>query len=216
MLSKSTSAVYDNPMKKIFLITLIAFAASTSSAYLSLNESAEILPENYFNLGFAPQTYLSDGGGFDASVFADAHLYDNTDGRITIGGGDVDFWTQASVKWVPFPDVDNQPAIGLRGAFGYSRNDDENFMHLQISPILSKKSLTSAHDMLPYVGLPITYVMEKGNNYVATQISLGALWFPWNVAQLGAEFNLNLKNSISSASVFMNFPFEGATGYKKY
>jgi hypothetical protein len=203
-------------MKKILLSLIVAFTTSTSYAYLSLNESAEILPDNYFNLGFAPQTFLSDGGGFDASVFADAHLYDNTDGRISIGGGDIDFWTQASAKWVPFPDVDNQPAMGLRGAIGYSRDHDENFMHLQISPILSKKSLTSVYDMLPYVGLPITYIMEKGNNYVATQISLGALWFPWNVAQVGAEFNLNLKNSISSASVFLMFPFEGATGYKKY
>lgn len=196
-------------------MTLLSLA-SPSQAYLSLNESAEILPENYFNLGFAPQTFLSNGGGFDASIFADAHLMENTDGRIAIGGGDIDFWTQASVKWVPFPDVDNQPAIGLRGGVGYSRNEDQSFVHIQISPIVSKKSLTAKNDMIPYVGLPITFVMEKGNNYTASQIALGAIWFPWQVAQVGAEFNLNLKNSISSASVFLNFPFEGSTGYKKY
>lgn len=203
-------------MKKIILITLIAFQTSTSFGYLSLNESAEILPENYFNLGFSPQTFLSEGGGFDASVFADAHLYDNTDGRISIGGGKIDFWTQASVKWVPFPDVDNQPAMGIRSAIGYARDGTQSSVQLQIAPIISKKSLTSMHDMLPYIGFPITYVMEKENNYVASQISLGAIWYPWNVAQIGAEFNLNLKNSISSASVYMNFPFESGTGYKKY
>ena len=203
-------------MKKLFLITLFIITTSPAFAYLTLNESAEILPDNYFNLGFAPQTYLSNGGGFDASVFADTHLFENTDGRITVGSGDVDFWTQASIKWVPFPDVDNQPALGLRGALGYSRDANQNYVHLQITPIASKKSQTAAHDMLPYVGLPITYVFEKGNTYVASQISLGALWFPWQTAQVGAEFNLNLKNSISSASVFMMFPFEGSTGYKKY
>ncbi len=187
-----------------------------SFAYLALHESAEILPENYFNLGVAPQTYLSDGGGFDVSVFADAHLWENTDGRITIGGGNVDFWTQASIKWVPFPDVDNQPAMGLRGAVAYARNYDENFYHIQVTPMLSKKSTTTIYDMLPYVGLPITYISETGNNYVASQVALGALWFPWANAQIGAEFDLNLKNSVSSASVFFMFPFESGTGYKKY
>lgn len=203
-------------MKKIFITLILVLSTSPSFGYLSLNESAEILPDNYFNLGFAPQVFLSNGGGFDGSVFADTHLFENTDGRIAVGAGDVDFWTQASVKWVPFPDVDDQPAMGLRGAIGYSRDTDQNYMHIQISPLISKKSTTSAHDMLPYLGLPFTYVIEKGNTYVASQITLGAIWFPWNTAQFGAEFNLNIKNSISSASVFLMFPFEGSTGYKKY
>lgn len=205
-------------MKKILFILLAfsLFQPSTSSAYLSLNESAEILPENYFTLGVAPQLFLSNGGGMDFSVFADAHLFENTDGRISLGGGEVDFWTQASVKWSPFPDVDNQPAIGFRGAVAYSRDENQNFVHLQFSPILSKKSSTSQYEMLPYVGLPITFVVEKGNNYTAAQLALGSLWFPWHTAQLGTEFNLNLKNSTSSASVYLVFPFEGSTGYKKY
>lgn len=212
-------------MKKILNFTTASFIASLvisvllsskSLAYLSLNESAEILPENYFNIGIAPQTYLSNGGGFDLSVFADAHLFENTDGRLTIGSGDTDFWAQGSLKWAPYPDVDDQPAMGFRGALGYSRKANENSVQLQISPIISKKSTTATYNMLPYIGFPITLVSEKNNSYVASQLSLGALWFPWDTAHIGAEFNLNLKNSISSASVYLMFPFEGATGYKKY
>lgn len=201
-------------MKKLLLLTALLFTFH-SQAYLSLNESAEILPDTYYNLGVAPQTYLSNGGGYDASVFAEMHLFENTDGRVTIGGGDIDFWTQASMKWSPIPDVDNQPAFALRGALGYVRESKENFYHLQITPIVSKKSTTAAIDMLPYVGLPITYVAEDGNNFVASQVSLGSIFYPWANTQLGAEFNLNLKNSVSSASVFFMFPFESGTGYKK-
>lgn len=204
-------------MKKLLsLITIGLLLTPSTYAFMSLNESAEILPDNYFNIGVAPQVYLSNGGGSDVSVFIDSHLFDNTDGRITLGSGDTDFWTQASVKWVPFPDVDDQPAMGLRGAVAYARDESLNFLHVQISPIFSKKSTTAVHDMLPYAGLPITFVSEKENSYVASQLTLGALWFPWNTAHLGAEFNLNLKNSVSSASVFFMFPFEGGTGYKKY
>jgi hypothetical protein len=210
-------------MKKLIsILTIIISLTTPTQAFMSINESAEILPDNYFNIGIAPQTYLSNGGGFDMSVFTDAHLFDNTDGRLTIGSGSgdagTDFWTQASIKWVPFPDVDDQPAMGLRGALAYVRNEDLNALHLQITPLFSKKSTTSSHDMLPYAGLPITFISETNpsNSYVASQLTLGALWFPWNTAHIGAEFNLNLKNSVSSASVFFMFPFEGATGYKKY
>lgn len=202
-------------MKKIIFITLAAFSLH-SYAYLSVNESAEILPENYYNLGFAPQAFLSNGNGYDLSAFADMHLFENTDGRISIGAGDIDFWTQASVKWVPFPDVDNQPAIGVRAAVGYARNEDQNMTQVQIAPLISKKSNTSAHDMIPYFSIPLTYFFEKESNYLATQAALGAIWFPWATAQIGAEFDLNLKNSTSSATLFFNFPFEGSTGYKRY
>lgn len=204
-------------MKKILLTTLVSFVvSSTSFAYLALHESAEILPENYFNLGVAPQAFLSEGGGYDVSVFADAHLWHNVDGRLTIGGGDIDFWSQASMKWVPYPDVDNQPAIGVRGAIGYSRNENSDFYHIQVAPIISKKSTSTPYDMIPYAGIPITYISEGNYNEVASQFALGAMWFPWANAQLGAEFDLNLKNSISSASIFFMFPFESGTGYKKY
>lgn len=198
----------------IFLVSILL--TIPSYAYLSLNETAEILPANYFNLGFAPQAYLSDGGGFDISVFADAHLWDDVDGRITIGGGEIDFWTQGSLKWVPFPDVGNQPAMGLRGALGYVRDQSENFVHIQVAPIISKKSNSLKLDMISYAGLPITFISEKGSNFVASQIALGALFFPWQNGQIGAEFNLDLKDSVSSASVFFMFPFESGTGYKKY
>jgi hypothetical protein len=201
-------------MKKI--IILILLTQLPALAYLSVNESAEILPENYFNLGFAPQVFLSNGNGYDISVYGDMHLMENTDVRLTLGGGDIDFWTQASIKWVPFPDVDNQPAMGLRGAVAYVRDNDNSYSQIQIAPIVSKKSTTSKHDMIPYFSLPITFVFEKNHNYTSSQAALGAIWFPWPSAQIGAEFDLSLKDSTSSASVFLNFPFDASVGYKKY
>lgn len=192
------------------------FAVSTAQAYFSVNETGEILPENYFNIHLAPQMYLSDGGGVDMGVGVDTHVFNSTDARIMIGAGKIDFWTQASLKWVPFPDVGNQPAMGIRAALGYSRDEDVNTTHVQLAPIFSKKSNTSSGDMIPYVSVPFTFVTNKYDSYTATQLAVGSQWFPWRDANFGAEFNLNLKNSLSSLSVYFNFPFEGATGYKRY
>ncbi len=203
-------------MKKILLALAATLFVSSSFAYLTVNETAEIMPENFYKVGVAPQLIISDGGGFNLGVFADMHLFDDTDGRITLGGGKTDFWTQASLKWVPFPDVDKQPAMGLRGAVGYARDEDFNFVSLQVTPIISKKADTRYGNMIPYAALPITYISTKDTSYTATQFTLGAEWFPQVDRHIGAELNLNMNKSVSSISVYFGFPFEGSTGYIKH
>lgn len=205
-------------MKKIILISLfgLLIQSTPALAYLSVNETAEVLPENYFSLGVAPQFYLSNGGGFDLGVMADAHIADSLDGRIAIGSGKIDFWTMASLKWVPFPDVDSQPAMGIRGAVGFAREDNLSIYQIQVTPMLSKRSNTSSGDMIPYVAVPFTYMTSDNESFLATQFALGAQWYPWKDIYFGAEFDLNLENSVSSGSVYFMFPFESGTGYKKY
>ncbi len=224
-------------MKKTLLkniaLTVLLFSSTfllsrTSNAYLALNETAEILPEGVFKLGVAPQLKLSDGSGFNLGVYADANLTEDTNARFTIGGGEVDFWTSASLKWVPFPDVDRQPAIGGRIGIIYARDQvsvngrDEaaNYYNIQISPIVSKLADTTYGKMIPYVGLPITFVSRDkdgsdGKSFVATQFAVGAEWFSNADMHVGAEVDLNLNKSFTSANVFVSFPFDQSVGYKK-
>ncbi len=200
----------------IALVFTTAFLLSQISyGFLTLNETAELLPENYYKLGVAPQLLISDGGGLNVGAYVDTFLAEDMNGRITIGGGTTDFWTQASVKWVPFPDIDQQPAMGGRAAVIYARDEDLSLLGFQISPLFSKKADTQYGNMIPYAGLPITFFNTKDKSYVATQFTVGAEWFPEDDKHIGAEFNLNLSNSISSVSVYFGFPFEGQTGYKK-
>jgi hypothetical protein len=208
-----------NAFKWVQVISIFATAfllSRYSHAFLTLNETAEILPENYYRLGVTPQLIVSSGGGFNAGFFADAHVHDDIDARITAGGGETDFWVQASAKWVPFPDVERQPAMGGRAAVIYARDEDHNYTGFQLTPIFSKKADTRYGNMIPYVGLPITWFTGKHRNYTASQFTVGAEWFPESDKHVGTEFNLNLDNSLSSISVYFSFPFEGSTGYKKY
>lgn len=205
--------------KWIQVISIFAtafFLSRVGHAFLTLHETAEIMPDNYYKIGLAPQLLMSDGGGFNLGFHVDTHLDRDLDGRITFGGGETDFWTQASVKWVPFPDVDKQPAMGGRAAIIYARDSEKNFLGFQLTPIFSKKADTRYGDMIPYVGLPITWFSTKDKSYTSTQFTIGAEWFNMNDKQIGTEFNLNLNNSYTSLSVYFNFPFESSTGYKKY
>ena len=203
-------------MKKINqFIALIAvlFSTQTFASYMSINETAEILPENFYKVGIAPQLLLSNGGGFNVGVFADMHAFDDTDARISFGGGEVDFYSQASLKWVPFPDVSKQPAMGIKGSVGYARDNSDNLFSIQIAPLVSKKADTRYGNMIPYVALPITFVNAKNDSYTSTQFTVGSEWYPYDDKHIGAELNLNMKNSYSSVSVYFSFPFESSIGY---
>lgn len=211
-------------MRKISLkhILLVALLFSTtfllsrnSHAYLSLKETAELLPDGIFKLGVAPQLKLSDGSGFNVGAYFDTSLSEDMNGRVEIGGGETDFWTAGSVKYVPFPDVGRQPAIGGKLALIYARDEKVNFYDVQFSPIISKLANTTYGKMIPFVGLPITWVSTKDDSFVSTQFAVGAEWFSNRDMHVGAELDLNLNKSFSSLTMFVSFPFDQSTGYKK-
>lgn len=202
---------------KIGLIFLSAFILSqTSEAYLTVGETAELLPPNFYLLGLEPQAVISEGGGFNMGAFFDSHIAESINGRISIGGGSNDFWVTGSLKWVPFPDVDGQPAMGAKGALSYNRDENLNYITTQIIPILSKKTSTQYGDMIPFIALPISWVKpSEGSSYIASQFAVGTEWYSDEFAHLGIEVNVNLSKSISSISAFVSFPFDGSIGYKK-
>ena len=216
-----------------FIFLTILSLGAQSYAYLSVNETAELLPEGYFRFGIAPQlklsddAYISGDAGLNVGAYFDFFIVDDLNGRFELGGGKTDFWAQASAKWVPFPDVDRQPAMGVRGAFIYARNQyndnvngynatiDSDFYDFQIAPIISKLADTRYGKMIPFVSLPITLVNRKDKSYTATQFAVGAEWFSHEKYHIGAEFDLNLSNSFSAISTFISFPFDSSIGYKR-
>ena len=208
-----------NYFKKFLIVSSVFLSAlllsRTSLAYLTIGETAEILPAGFYKLGVQPQLILSEGGGLNVGAYFDTYLADSLNGRVELGGGKTAFWASASVKWVPIPDVDRQPAIGLRGALMYARDVDSNFYNIQIAPIISKKADTRYGEMVPFVALPVTFINSNSKGIVATQFAVGAEWFQNKEINYGAEIDLNMNNSFTAVSAFISFPFDGATGYKR-
>lgn len=198
----------------IFLFSLTIY--QSAQAYLTVGETAELLPPNYYLIGLEPQAVISEGGGFNLGAYFDSHVMQDVNGRIKIGAGSNDFWVEGTLKWVPIPDVESQPAIGFRGGISYSRDEKLNYINVQVTPIVSKKTNTIYGDMIPFVALPITWVKPStGDSYIASQFAIGAEWYSDEFAHIGAEVDVNLSKSISSVSAFVSFPFDGTTGYKK-
>lgn len=206
---------------KYFVLDLIIitglFLSTTTHAYLNINESGEVLTPGKYQVGLAPQFLLNKGGGANFDIFLDTSIDESTSARITMGAGAIDFNAFASVKWIPFPDVDNQPSMGLRAGAGIARDEEENILQLQFAPLVSKKFDTEYGLTVPYFAVPFTVLNTKSENLVATNLAIGSEFHTveWKEVTLGGEIGIDLNKSYSYISIFATFPFESQKGFGK-
>lgn len=191
-------------MKHGLVSVLFLFCASNSMAFMTVQESNEITPAGKFKVGAEPQLRTSDGSGFNFSGFFDKSLSDSVSLRGQIGTGETDFSTGGSVKWVPYPDFDKQPAIGGKLGATFWREGSDSYTTFRIEPLVSKKFDTDIGLVIPYAAFPIMF--NNGNNYNKTslQIAAGAEFHHPETDNMtfGAEFALNARDSFSYISVF--------------
>lgn len=203
-------------MKFAKYVVLGLFLSSSAHAYISMAESAEVVAPNLYQVGFEPQILTNKESGTNLDVYFDTPINDSTSARFLLGAGAIDFNAFASVKWVPFPDVANQPAMGLRVGAGLAREKDENILQLQVAPLVSKKFDTEYGLTVPYVALPLTYFNTKEENFVASNLAIGSEfhYHEWqNIVTLGGELGVDLNKSYSYISVFATFPFDSSKGF---
>lgn len=204
---------------KSYLFALILLAAPAASAsYLAIGESGEIAPVGDYKLGLAPQLLLNDGGGANVGVFMDAPLTESTSLRGMAGAGEVDFHVGASAKYIPFPDVDNQPAIGGRVALWYAREGEINLTTIQLAPLISRKMNYEGVDFTPYVAIPVNITSASGTggrNVTGTQFVVGSEWAPpESTLMFTGELAINLNDSYSALTFSLALPIDESRGIK--
>ena len=205
-------------MKRTAYALLLSFLLSPQAhAYLSLAESGELVQDGKYQVGAEAQLLTNRGNGANINAFFDTRLNESMSGRLSMGGGSVDFNAFASAKWIPFPDVDNQPAMGLRFGAGIARDEDLNLIQLQVAPLASKRYQTDIGLMVPYVALPFTFLNTKEENYVASNIAFGTEYShpDFEYGFFGVEIGAELSKSYSYISIFATFPFDSQNGFGK-
>lgn len=200
-----------------FTISMIfsLFLTSQAQAYLSIAESAEVIKPGSYAIGLEPQFLTNRGGGTNVNAFLDAGYREDLSGRISLGGGKTDFNAFASAKWIPFPDYNNQPAMGIRFGAGFARDEELNILQVQMAPMVSKKFDTIYGLTTPYLAIPFTFLNTKYDNYVASNLVLGSefTYFDLPQVKMGAELGIDLNKSSSYISIYFSLPFDSATGF---
>lgn len=200
---------------KLFCCSLLALPAH--AGYLAVAESGEILPQGDYLITLLPQLRVSEGGGINVDGALDSALSDSTSFRLQAGAGQVDFHLGGSVKYIPFPDIDNQPAMGVKAGAWYARDAGENFISLLVAPLVSRRMDSEYGLFVPYAALPVSMVNYKSKNTVGTQIAFGSELrnTNWKNVILTGELAINLSDSFSAVTFGLSFPLDQAQGLKR-
>lgn len=199
----------------IGLFLQILFTSPSQASYLSLGESGELIPVGTYQFGAAPQFITNGDGGFNIAAFLDTAWTDSFGSRFMLGAGEVDFYVSASGKFIPFPDVARQPAMGIKLNFWYAREGSININTVQIAPMLSKKYDSDYGLFIPYAAYGISNSSLDGDSSTGEQFFVGTDWKSPQLEQVNMTFELatSLKDSTSSISFFASLPFDDKKGF---
>lgn len=178
--------------------------SNPAHAIMTVQESAEITPLGNYKVGIAPQGITSDGGGFNLAGFFDAPINDQASYRLHLGTGKTDFFGGGSVKWTPFPDFENQPAIAGRLGLIGGRDENVSMFILRFDPIISKKVESDIGLFVPYGSIPINHITIDGTSETTVQLVGGSEFISNRLENVtfGAEVGFDMKDSFSYVSGF--------------
>lgn len=194
-------------VRTLKLITglVVALAVPSANAFLTIGESADVTPMGTLKIGVEPQIRLSEGSGANMSVFVDGALREDLSYRALLGAGETDLVLAGSMKWVPFPDFERQPAIGFRGDINVGRDVNQTFTTVRVAPIVSKQMQTDFVLFTPYAALPVGMQGYAGKTDTVAQLAIGSDIKPDEYPLM--MFNVELGSNINRAFSYLSFNF---------
>lgn len=193
-------------MKKIVIfIVFVYFSSQKASAYMTVAESAEIVPENQYRLSMEPQfNYYNFNAHFDTGVAEDAQV------RLSAGFGAGNYHFDFFYKRTPIPDYESQPAIGYKIGALFAKDNNLSIVTPTFCPLISKNIMINKDRWTPYVSLPIGVSVYQSTSTTPVHFVTGVEFVPTSVEnmQFGGELGFNVKDSFSYVSAYVSFYFE--------
>ncbi len=201
----------------VSLFMLLGWTMSASAGYLTLGESGELVKPYQYRIGASPQFLTNESGGMNVQAFVDAGWTDELASRFSFGVGKVDFNLSGSLKYIPFPDVDQQPAMGIRLTGYFARMGSESVTTLQIAPMVSRKFESEYGLWIPYSALAFNVGTFKDKGGLGTNFIIGTELKHPDAERFvfATEVGFNLKDSFSWVAGFVSIPFDSQSGFKK-
>ncbi len=207
--------------KALFAMTALTALLSTPAfaAYYGVLDNGEVMAKGKYKLTSDAQV-LTDNGGLNIGGTFDMGMDDEFGLRAQLGFGKTDFYAGAFVKWMPIPDIDRQPAMGINIGILYGNDGDYSDMTFLFQPMLSKKIEVENTVFTPYAAAPVGMRMRNADDrnvdddtkatfqlVVGSQLQVEK----WKTLQFMAEIGLDIDNApgyVSGAAVWY-FDSEG-------
>lgn len=202
---------------KMSILLIILLTPLAQANYLSIGESGEIINKGHYRLGASLQSTTAGKSGVNIGTFVDMGWADDLSGRFLFGVGTVDFHLGGSVKYIPFPDFQNQPAIGVKASAWLARVSDTSTTAIQLSPLVSKRVALETGEITPYLAIPLNFIYTKSSDITGTQFVVGSEFLHPDLENylFTGELTLNLSNSESGLAIFISIPFDASKGLQR-
>lgn len=198
------------------LLSILLIFSHRSFAFMEFAESGDITPRGTLKVGAGPQIRLSDGTGVNVTGYLESGFREDLSWRVHLGAGETDFAVGGSVKWIPIPDYENQPAIGGRVDLEVGSKSNNTISVFRVAPLVSKGFQTDYVFFTPYAALPLGISGSRGTSDFFTQLALGSdiKVDDWKNIVLNAELGANITKAFSYVSLNFFYFFDAKDGIK--
>jgi hypothetical protein len=198
----------------------MAFTTSAWAGYYDVLDNAEVLPKGNYKLTGDLQ-FLNEGGCCNIGAKFDMGIQDQFGVRALAGTGKTDYFLGGLFKWIPVPDIENQPAVGGNIGLLYAKWRDGTETTFRFEPLVSKKFTIENAVLTPYGSVPLSLRMINSSIHENTtdltfQLVAGAQLQieKWKNLQFMAEVGVNLDKADGYVSVAGVFYFDEQNGFE--
>jgi len=197
---------------------------SQASAYLGLLTDGEVLSSGQQSLGIESQFVFNKNDGINFAGHYAAGLSESLEFLADAGLGATDFFIGGNLKFVPYPDYENQPAIGFVFGATYANEEDNGFATVQFKTFVSKRFDIDYGQISPYAAFSYGVTMTNEDNAEDPfHFIIGSKYkhFEWEDIFLYAELGTSVDEAFNYVSVKLVFlldskannPFENVEIY---
>lgn len=189
---------------RFFLVLATIFLVSPAAlAFYTVQDTGDLLDEKEYKFSAELQFITSGDDGVNVIGRFDTGFDEDSNFRFLAGVGTTDYVFGAFYKWVPYPDFEKQPAIGLTSGVQLAKYEDETEMALRFIPFISKQFETDIGTLTPYTSLPVNIRHYDGETDMPVQLILGTRYRHPEYDEV--EYTAELGFEIQDAVTFISF-----------
>lgn len=207
----------------LFLFAALISTGQMAKAHYSHMDTGEFLELGKYQFGAETQFVTSGNDGMNILLRARGGWTEELNWSALLGAGTTDFTLGGFVKWVPIPDLEEQPAIGVVGGlqiadFAYTERDrtlDGTEISLRAHPFMSKSLEFESGRYTPYGALPMGWRNMDGANDFSIHMALGMAYKApqWDQLSVIAELGMNLNQAFSYFTIGATVGFDPEQGW---
>ncbi len=192
------------------LMTLLTILSQEVFAYRTNMDTGDLVGTNHYRLQLETQFITNNDTGANLISKFDTHLSEDADVRALVGVGTTDVHVGGLLKWVPIPDTDTQPAIGLVGGLLFAHYEGKSEVSLLGTPLVSKGFNVSFGQVTPFASLPLSLKSYGSDTDITLQLAVGleAKFTNLSGFRFRSEAGFDLANSFSHITVGAAYDYD--------